>query len=148
MRMRIGAKLMLLGSIGTLVTVSMVSLAAFRIAREGLEKQIASHLESVAQSRAAHVDTFIGDHKGLVELAATSIILAEGLRALEAGGADRDAVVERMSARAKLFIDPEGHIHEIFVLDRHGGAIDVQGEPGKGTTIEAFLPVATDQEEA
>ena len=34
------------------------------------------------------------------------------------------------------------------IVEGHGGAIDVQSKPGGGTTIEAFLPVATDQEEA
>jgi len=123
MKMRIGTKLMLGAVVGVLAVVSAVSFAAYRIARDGLEKQISAHLESVAQSRAAHVRTFVREHREMIRIAATSRVLRAGLRSLEAGDADRASVVRDLNTRLRHYNDPDGDVYEMFLLDRHGRVI-------------------------
>ncbi|TET90424.1 MAG: PAS domain S-box protein [Methanomassiliicoccales archaeon] len=51
---------------------SAISITANMISREAVEQDIQSHLESVAQSRAAHIQTFLDDHKDSVKLVSNS----------------------------------------------------------------------------
>ena len=123
MKMRIGTKLMLGAVVGVLAVVSAVSFAAYRIARNGLEKQISAHLESVAQSRAAHVRTSVRKHREMIRLAATSRVLRIGLRSLEAGDADRASVVRDLNTRLQHYDGPDGDAYAMFLLDRHGQVV-------------------------
>jgi len=123
MKMRIGTKLMAAALIGVLLAVALVSVAAYRIARDGLERQTAAHLESVAQSRAAHVQTFVHEHKETILLAATSRVLRIGLQNLQAGDPDRAAVVHDLNTRLHHFLPPDGQMYEISLLDRDGEVV-------------------------
>ena len=123
MKLRIATKLMLRAVVGVLAVVSAVSFAAYRIAQDGLERQISAHLESVAQSRAAHVRTFVRQHREMIRIAATSRVLRAGLRSLEAGDADRAAVVRDLNTRLRHYNDPDGDVYEMFLLDRHGQVV-------------------------
>jgi len=120
MKMRIGTRLMLGASAGVLAVVLIVSFVAYRIARNGLEGEIHSHLKSVAQSRAAHVWTFLDEHKEYIWLAARSTRLVEGLRSLKAGHPDPASVVRALNARLSLFPDPDADVYEVLLLDRDG----------------------------
>lgn len=114
MKIGIGARLMLGATVGVLAVVAVVSFAGFRIGRKGLEEQISSHLESLAQSRAAHVQTFLRAHRQMIEMAASSHVFRIWLRRLEASGADQAAVVAEMNVRLQHFLDPGGGIYEVF----------------------------------
>lgn len=120
MKMRIATKLMLGAAVGVLAVVSVVSVAAYGIAREGLAKEITSHLQSVAQSRAAHVQTLLEQLKDTIATTATSIILADGLRELASPDADTAAVVHRLNARLAGLLPAEEGFDEVFLLDREG----------------------------
>ena len=120
MKMRIGTRLMLGALFGVLAVVFVVSLAAYHIARRGLEGQITAHLVSVAQSRAAHVQTFLHEHKEIARLAATSRVMRADLRKLEEGGATRAAAVESLNRQLASLLDPADHIYDFFLLDRRG----------------------------
>jgi PAS domain S-box-containing protein len=114
---------MLWAALGTLAIVSVVSAASYRIAREGLRREIISRLESVAQSRAKHVETFLTKHREQVELAATSVVLRDGLQALETGPPGRATPVEDMNLRLRRFLDPAGHISQVLLLDHSGRVV-------------------------
>ncbi len=123
MKMRIGTKLMLAAALGVLAVVFAVSFAAYRIARGGLEEEITSHLVSAAESRAAHVRTFLHEHKEMIRMAATSRVLRMGLRSLETGAADRAAIVQDMNTRLLDFIQPVEDICTLLLLDRDGEVV-------------------------
>jgi len=120
MKMGIATKMMLWAALAVVCVVPAMSLVAYGIARSGLEKQINSHLESVAQSRAAHVETFLQEHREAIRTAATSVLLARALRNLEADGADAASIVQGMNVRLQLFLDPGGAFYDMSLLDRHG----------------------------
>jgi len=120
MKIRIGTRLMLSATLGVLGVTFVVSFAAYHIARRGLEDQTTSHLVSVAQSRAAHVQTFLHEHKEIVRLAATSRVMTADLRKLEEGGATRAAAAEGLNRRLESLLDPADDIYDWFLLDRRG----------------------------
>jgi len=146
MKMRIGTKLMLTAVLGVLAVVSAVSLTAYCIARDGLEKQISAHLESVAQSRAAHVRTFVREHKEMIRIAATSRVLRTGLRSLEAGDADRASVVRGLNTRLRHYNALDGDVYEIFLLDHHGRVVAStdSGNMGLDRSMDAYFVGAQD----
>ncbi len=123
MKMRIGTKLMLAGAVCVLATVSVVSFLGFCIGGGALRNEIESHLVSAAESRAAHVGTFLHEHEEMIEMAATSWVLRIGLRSLETGAADRAAVVQDMNTRLLDFIHPVEDICELLLLDRDGEVV-------------------------
>ena len=120
MKTRISTKLMLAAGTVVLALVSALGITAYNIARHGLEKQIAAHLESVAQSRAAHVATFLHEHVEMIRLTATSRIMMEDLRSLYAARADKAPIVRSLNKRLHNLLDPDGGIYSVSLLDRHG----------------------------
>ena len=144
--MRIRSKLMLTAVLGVLVAVSAVSFAAYRIARDGLREQIGAGLESIAQSRAAHVRTFLREHKRMVGLAATARVLRAGLRSLQASDADRATAVQGLNARLRDFLDLHECLYEVFILDHQGRVVAStdSGNIGLDRSTDAYFVGAQD----
>jgi len=118
MKARIGTKLMLAAVFGVLAVVSVVSFTAYHIARKGLDKDIRSHLQSVAQSRAAHISTYLDGHKEYVQLATSSIELVRGLRDFLS---DPDSATEALNTRLNAFLDdPHTDIYEVSLCGLDG----------------------------
>ena len=122
LKMGIGTKLILAAVAGVIVVVTAVSLVAYHIARNGLREQILSHLEFVARSRAAHVETFLDKCKEMVEVGATSVILADGLATLARHPGDT-SVVRKLNVRLKRFVDPRMDVYEVFLLNDAGKVV-------------------------
>ena len=123
MKMRIDTRLMLGATAGALAVVLVVSLAAYYIARHGLQEQISSHLESVAESRAAHVTTFLRQHMEKIRLAATSRVLRIGLRELTAHQGNRAMVTHDLNTRLRHFVGPDTDMDDVFLLDHRGEVV-------------------------
>jgi len=114
---------MLSAGLSLLVTVLVVSVTAYYVARRDLKEHISTHLQSVAESRAAHVGTFVRQHRERILFAATSRVLRVGLRNLRMAGADRAAVVDDLNKRLEGFRDPDSDVYEVFLLDGHGEVV-------------------------
>ena len=123
MKSRIQTRLMLGATVGVLSTVAVVGYVSYYIARNSLKDHISDHLQTVAQSRAAHVKTFLDGYKENIRIAASSTSLADGLRALRAGAPDRAAIVAQLNARLGRLVPAESCIDEIFLLDRDGKVV-------------------------
>lgn len=123
MKLRIATRLMLAAAVGVTALVCVLGVAAYLVGRKSLEQDIASHLESVAQSRAAHVETFLRTHKHMVAVAATSWVLADGLQDLRAGPQERTSVVEGLNARLAHFAKAEPDVYQLFLLNRDGSIV-------------------------
>jgi len=146
MRMKIHTKLMLGALVGVLGAVSVVSLAAYAIARSSLESGIRVHLASVSRSRARHVATFLHEQKAAVGTAATSIILADGLRSLRAGAGEASSIAKALNERLELFLELNENIYEFMLLDRDGKVVastDPQSV-GLDRSGDAYFVGATD----
>ncbi len=120
MKMKIHTRLVVWAALGVLAVVSVVSFAAYRIARSGLKEEVFSHLQSVAQARAHHVQTFLESQKSLISLTARDIGLVEGLRRLRDGAEDKATIVRDLNSELKGEIDPSQHLYEVLLLDHHG----------------------------
>ncbi len=120
MKMRLQTRLMVTVIVGVVAVVAVVGSAAYRIARNSLLEEAFAHLESVAQSRVAHVSTFIEAHTEIISMAARSAQLADGLRALEAGAPDRASVVQGLNARLAAKLGVEVDLYELCLLDGDG----------------------------
>ena len=121
--MRIGRRLGLWSAAGVIVIVAVVGYMAYRTAAASLRRQVYAHLESVAQSRAAHLETYLEEHEASVRLAATSWIVRQGLGKLQGAGPHPDSIVRELNLRLKDYLDPHGHIEEVFLLNRKGTVV-------------------------
>ena len=146
-KLRIGTKLTLGAMAGALAIVTVAGITAYQIARRGLEEEIASRLTSVAQSRAAHVETFLHQHKNVVEVAATSRVLRAGLRRLSSSDADKAAATQDLNARLTTFDEPDNSVREILLLDRHGRVVASTDPKGIGLDRSADAYFVGAQEE-
>ena len=117
MKMRIATKMMLASILGVVVVVSVVSFFAFHFARESLQEQIFSHMESVAQSRAVTVGTFLNERKFALENAAGARELTEALRQLDAG------TKKDLNAQLQRLMGSQKHMREMYLLDCNGKVV-------------------------
>ena len=121
MKMRIGARVMLWSAAIVLTVVAVVTGVSYYIARKGLRDAIRNHLDSVAQSRAAHVETFLAQQKEVIRTAATSVLLRDGLRKLRSGPGDSASAVRGLNAHLGLLFGLDAtDVQEVFLLDRDG----------------------------
>jgi len=144
--MKIGAKLMLGTAFIVIGVVVLISIAVYRISRSILEEKIISHLETVTQSRAAHIQTFLREHKEAVEMVANSSSLVEGMRGLSAAAEDRPALLNDLNAQLLGFLDPHEEMLEVFLLDISGhiAASTNSGNIGLNRSADAYFTGAKD----
>jgi len=140
-KLKIRTKLTLAAVLGILAVVFLTGLAGYHIARAGLEQKIRSHLVSAAESRAAHVKTFLRTHKNMIQVAATSRVLRAGLRRLRTSGADNAAVTQDLNARLATFNEPDDCVYDILLLD-HRGRVVASTDPkniGQDRSTDAYF---------
>jgi len=124
MKMRIGTKLELWCITGLLCALAVTGATAYYVARRALVNHIHAHLESVAESRARHVSTFLNEQKKIIVVTASCPALAAGLRTLRAGDQqDRASVTARLNARLALYVNAGKDTGELFLLDRDGKVV-------------------------
>ena len=120
MKMNIRTKLVLCGALAVIAVVSTTVWIAYSIGRESLRRRIASHLVTVAQSRAAHVRTFLDSRKALLLMVARDPSIAGSLHDLSAAAGDRHAALDRLDAEIRNVAEGNAHIRELLILNNRG----------------------------
>jgi len=116
----------------TAVIVTAVATPIFYItAKKSLEDRIYAHLETTAQSRAHHIETYLQEHKRLVKILASDILLKNTLHALNGNEQDSTsriehdviASVEVVNAELMEALETDDDFAEIRVLNTDGKII-------------------------
>ena len=78
-----------------------------------VEQEIYNHLETTAQSRAQHIETFLEGNREKVELIASSFVIKNSTD-------DNAAKYETMNVRLHAFLEAENEFSELSILDKNG----------------------------
>ena len=87
-----------------------------------LAEEVWSHLESVAQSRAQHIETFLDEKKQTIKQLSTSITI-EDLFLIDKTHSEYDIRLEKVNRRLFTKMNLSESVYEIFLLDYNGKII-------------------------
>ncbi|MGB3093590.1 MAG: PAS domain S-box protein [Candidatus Zixiibacteriota bacterium] len=89
------------------------------ISKNIAQKQIYNHLETTAQSKTHHIETFLETEKNAIKQLSKSVVIE---RLLFASKEDRDYIQKRkdVSRRLEHTTRIGKHSHDVFVLDKNG----------------------------
>ncbi len=118
--MRIANKISLSFLLTAVVLTSFAATVFYITARKSLEDRIQAHLETTVQSRAHHVETYLKEHKGKVEIMADSAVVENVLETFK----NKESISTELTTEVGLvvaeFIQTDSDFYEIFVLNRDG----------------------------
>ena len=118
--MKIANKISLSFLLTAVVLTSIAAPVFYITARKSLEDRIHAHLETTVQSRAHHIETYLKEHKGKVEIMADLAVVENVLEAFK----NKESISKELTKKAGLvvaeFIQTDGDFYEIFVLNRDG----------------------------
>ena len=130
--MKIANKISLSFFITALVLTGVCSPVFYITARNSLKDRIYAHLETTAQSRASHIETFLVGHKKKVEIMADSALVETALETIVGRESDSTKLIEETSLELKEFIKTEVDFYEIFVLNPEGKIVTSTEESNIG----------------
>jgi two-component system sensor kinase FixL len=113
----------------TAVVLTGVSAPVFYIvSKKSLEDRIYAHLETTAQSRAHHVETYLEEHKIIVDILASDILLKNTLMEIIGIGKDSSshkdiASVEVATTELKETLKADTHLNEICIVNLDGKVV-------------------------
>ena len=87
---------------------------------EILEERVSAHLATTAHSRTHHIDTFLNEQKGKIELMASSFIFK---KIFDKNQSNYQYTLETVCDRINAIIKLEKNIYELFILDINGKII-------------------------
>ena len=122
MRIKIGTKCILIVLSIVLVVTTTTAWVSYYAGRKMLEQRISAQLNSIAQTRAAHVRTFLQHSKEVIRILTTSRVLGSNLQNLNVNGSDKTSIVSNMNQRLNRFL-VESHIYNIFIVATNGRII-------------------------
>jgi len=126
--MKIANKI-ILSFLVTAVILTGIGAPTFYItAKKSLEGRIYSHLETTAQSRAHHIETFLEEHKRIVQILGSDLLLKSTLKAIADHGQNstnntQNKVQENsdmLRTELKEIVKKESHFHEIKIMTPDG----------------------------
>ncbi len=117
--MRIQRKLPLFVFMTIINTGVATTMVGQRISKSIIKRSIYNHLETTAESRAEHVETFLEAEKEAIKQLSRSIVIG---RLLLARRDDRDYIQKLNDATRRLVRTAEigKYTYDIFVLDKNG----------------------------
>jgi len=104
----------------------------YMIARKSLEERIYAHLETTAQSRAHHIETYLNEHKEKVEIMADSALAEAALEKFKNKESSSTELTKEASLEVTEFIQTEVDFYEIFVLNLDGKIVNSTDESNIG----------------
>jgi PAS domain S-box-containing protein len=134
--MKIANKISLSFLVTAVILTGVGSPLFYIIAKKSLEDRIYAHLETTAQSRAHHIETYLEEHKKLTKILANDILLKNTLKAIIDNRQDSTsniehkeiATVDVVGAQLKEIIKSDEHFYEIRIMTLDG-KIAVSTEP-------------------
>ncbi len=128
--------------ITSLMIASISGLYLFYLNAEAvLEERTYKHLESVTESRAHHIETFLDDRQMKVDLMATSLVYRDLLNASRKD-ADYAVKYETANKRLQIMVDADSEIFKSCILDKNGIVVASTDEESVGankSTSDIFL---------
>jgi len=116
--MKFGTKLTLALTLGIILFTAFFGVVSYQLAKKDLEKEISRHMWMVANSQARHIAALLHGDVHIVEASARSPIISKFLKTSDKS--ERSGYSDELSRWINAFIDPEGQIYEVMVLDRAG----------------------------
>ena len=102
------------------VIVTTVALSIFYpIVRSNLKREIFKHPRTAAQSRANHIQTFLGEHRQTVESLGAGAVF-KGLLATNKDAPGYSKKLERVASRVNDVIKAHKEISEISLMNKNG----------------------------
>ena len=148
--MKIASKISSAFLITAVILTSIFTPLFYIISKRSLEERIYAHLETTAQSRAHHIETYLEEHKIIAEILASDILLKSTL--IEMTGIGRDsnshckykdiASVEAAIDELEETIGADDHLSEICVVSMDGKVVISTEESNIGldkSDCECFL---------
>ena len=130
--MKIANKINLSFSIVVVVLVGISLSILYTAAKSSLEKAIFEHLSTTAQSRARHIETFLGEDKVRMELLAESGGIEEITEEIISNSPNYEELVESASSILKDFMKKEQEAYELLILSPDGKVIASSDEANIG----------------
>ena len=118
--MKIANKISLSFLVTAVVLTSIAAPVFYFTARKSLKDRIHAHLETTVQSRAHHIETYLKEHKGKVEIMADSAVVENAIEACKNKESSSTELTEQASLEVTEFIQTDGDFYEVFVLNPDG----------------------------
>src|SRR4030042_6719739 len=126
--MKIASKISSAFLITAVIITGICAPLFYTIAKKSLEERIYAHLETTAQSRANHIETYLDEHKIIAKILAGNILLKSTLREIVGAGKDPDnhteykdiASLEAAIAELNETVEADPHLNEICVVRPDG----------------------------
>ena len=120
------------------------------IARKSLEERIYAHLETTAQSRAHHIETYLEEHKIITRILSSDILLRNTLMNIVGAGKDSNSNIENYDianleatiAELNEMVKVDPHLCEICIIGLNGKVListDVSNIGLDKSDCECFL---------
>ena len=105
-----------------------------------LTKQVYSHLETTAQSRAHHIETFLEEEKQEVRILSNDVIFEE-LFMVDKSSPEYSERYERLKKQINNIMEIDGGIHELFVIDKTGKIVlsDIEENIGLDKSNDSYF---------
>ncbi len=138
--MKIQTKILLIAFSLVLVVGAVTIIVSQTVSKDIVKKQVYDHLETTAQSKTHHIETFLESEKEAIRQLSKSIVVE---RLLSANKIDRDYiqkfndVIRRLERTAKV----REYTHGLFVLDKNGiiVASSEEGDIGKDKSNDRYF---------
>ena len=139
--MKINNKISISLFVIVLVLTATTSIITYIMYKNILQERIYAHLQTTAKSRANHIETYLEQHKGRIEMLASNILLKNALNEINNNRADITKTVETASDELKEAIRTGNYFYEIFVINPEGKIIfsTNEGSIGLDKSADAYF---------
>ncbi len=130
--MKIANKISLSFLITALILTGIATTIFYTAVKRNLEKSIFDHLSTTVQSRAHHIETFIGEDKARLELLTESDLIENTVKEIVRNSSYSTESLENLSLILKDFAKAEKEAYELFILNPDGKIIASTNEASIG----------------
>jgi len=134
--MKITNKISLSFLITAIILTSVAGSIFYTIAGNNLEKAIIEHLKTTARLQANHIETFLEEHKQVVELMASGLIYQE-LFSTSKDTPKYNKILEQTNSRINKMIEVHKEIFKVSLLDKNGTVVASTYEASVGSDKSA-----------
>ena len=134
--MKISNKISLSFLITGIILTTIAASIAYTMFRNNMEKAILEHLRTTARSRANHIETFLEDHKHVVEVLTAGAIFKE-LLTTSKDTPEHNQKLRRVNRRIKNLIEVNKELVKVSLLDKNGTVVASTDQASVGSDKSA-----------